>query len=70
MVTGWWGVPDDRLVDPTRFPGDRPDLPVAEPSFRVCCVTDDSIIWVPVHSVLFSGGLLFRGGTPFLPPRP
>jgi cyclase len=28
--------------------------------------TNDSIIWVPGRSVLFSGDLLFRGGTPFL----
>jgi cyclase len=28
--------------------------------------TNDSIIWVSDNSVLFSGDLLFRGGTPFL----
>jgi cyclase len=28
--------------------------------------TNDSIIWVPDRSLLFSGDLLFRGGTPFL----
>jgi cyclase len=28
--------------------------------------TNDSIIWVPERSLLFSGDLLFRGGTPFL----
>ncbi len=28
--------------------------------------TNDSIVWVPDHSLLFSGDLLFRGGTPFL----
>jgi cyclase len=28
--------------------------------------TNDSIVWVPGQSVLFSGDLLFRGGTPFL----
>jgi cyclase len=28
--------------------------------------TNDSIVWVPERSLLFSGDLLFRGGTPFL----
>jgi cyclase len=28
--------------------------------------TNDSVIWVPERSLLFSGDLLFRGGTPFL----
>jgi cyclase len=28
--------------------------------------TNDSIVWVPERSVLFSGDLLFNGGTPFL----
>ena len=28
--------------------------------------TNDSIVWVPDRSLLFSGDLLFRGGTPFL----
>jgi cyclase len=28
--------------------------------------TNDSILWVPEHSVLFTGDLLFNGGTPFL----
>ncbi len=28
--------------------------------------TNDSIIWIPERSVLFSGDLLFNGGTPFL----
>jgi cyclase len=28
--------------------------------------TNDSIIWVPQRSLLFSGDLLFNGGTPFL----
>ena len=28
--------------------------------------TNDSIVWVPDRSVLFSGDLLFNGGTPFL----
>jgi len=28
--------------------------------------TNDSIVWVPERSVLFSGDLLFSGGTPFL----
>jgi cyclase len=28
--------------------------------------TNDSIIWVPERSLLFSGDLLFQGGTPFL----
>ena len=28
--------------------------------------TNDSIVWVPDHFLLFSGDLLFRGGTPFL----
>jgi cyclase len=28
--------------------------------------TNDSIVWIPERSVLFSGDLLFNGGTPFL----
>ncbi|ALE79922.1 beta-lactamase [Pseudonocardia sp. AL041005-10] len=28
--------------------------------------TNDSVIWVPEHAVLFAGDLLFAGGTPFL----
>ena len=28
--------------------------------------TNDSIIWIPEHSVLFCGDLIFNGGTPFL----
>jgi cyclase len=28
--------------------------------------TNDSIIWIPERSVLFSGDLIFNGGTPFL----
>ncbi|MGI9009470.1 MAG: MBL fold metallo-hydrolase [Streptosporangiaceae bacterium] len=28
--------------------------------------TNDSIIWIPDHSVLFSGDLIFNGGTPFV----
>jgi cyclase len=28
--------------------------------------TNDSIVWIPERSVLFSGDLLFKGGTPFL----
>jgi cyclase len=28
--------------------------------------TNDSIMWVPAHSVMFTGDLLFNGGTPFL----
>ena len=28
--------------------------------------TNDSIIWLPERSVLFSGDLVFNGGTPFL----
>jgi cyclase len=28
--------------------------------------TNDSIIWIPDHSVLFCGDLIFNGGTPFL----
>lgn len=28
--------------------------------------TNDSIVWLPSRSVLFSGDLLFNGGTPFL----
>ena len=28
--------------------------------------TNDSIVWVPDRALLFSGDLLFRGGTPFL----
>ena len=28
--------------------------------------TNDSIVWVPDHGVLFAGDLLFSGGTPFL----
>jgi cyclase len=28
--------------------------------------TNDSILWVPDHALLFSGDLLFNGGTPFL----
>jgi cyclase len=28
--------------------------------------TNDSIVWIPDRSVLFSGDLLFNGGTPFL----
>ena len=28
--------------------------------------TNDSIVWIPERSLLFSGDLLFRGGTPFL----
>jgi cyclase len=28
--------------------------------------TNDSIVWIPDRSLLFSGDLLFRGGTPFL----
>ncbi len=28
--------------------------------------TNDSVIWIPDRSVLFTGDLLFRGGTPFL----
>jgi len=28
--------------------------------------TNDSIVWIPDHSVLFSGDLIFNGGTPFL----
>lgn len=28
--------------------------------------TNDSIVWIPSHSVLFAGDLLFNGGTPFV----
>jgi cyclase len=28
--------------------------------------TNDCVLWVPEHSVLFAGDLLFNGGTPFL----
>ena len=28
--------------------------------------TNDSIVWIPRHSVLFCGDLIFNGGTPFL----
>jgi len=28
--------------------------------------TNDSIVWIPERSVLFTGDLLFRGGTPFV----
>lgn len=28
--------------------------------------TNDSIVWLPEHKVLYSGDLLFNGGTPFL----
>ena len=28
--------------------------------------TNDSVVWVPEHSVLFAGDLIFAGGTPFL----
>jgi cyclase len=28
--------------------------------------TNDSVVWIPRHSVLFGGDLLFNGGTPFL----
>ena len=28
--------------------------------------TNDSIVWIPDRSILFSGDLLFNGGTPFL----
>jgi cyclase len=28
--------------------------------------TNDSIVWIPDHSVLFAGDLIFNGGTPFL----
>ncbi|MGB6456119.1 MAG: MBL fold metallo-hydrolase [Streptosporangiaceae bacterium] len=28
--------------------------------------TNDSIVWIPEHSVLFCGDLIFNGGTPFL----
>jgi cyclase len=47
--------------------GPASELPVLTiSSFRVCRTTDDSIVWVPSRSLLFSGDLLFRGGTPFL----
>jgi len=28
--------------------------------------TNDSIVWIPEHSVLFTGDLIFNGGTPFM----
>jgi cyclase len=28
--------------------------------------SNDSIVWIPEHSVLFAGDLIFNGGTPFL----
>ena len=28
--------------------------------------TNDIVVWIPEHSVLFAGDLLFNGGTPFL----
>ncbi|MGW0981866.1 MBL fold metallo-hydrolase [Streptomyces xiamenensis] len=28
--------------------------------------TDDSVLWIPERRLLFSGDLLFNGGTPFL----
>jgi cyclase len=28
--------------------------------------TNDSVLWIPEHSLLFSGDLVFNGGTPFL----
>ncbi|HEX6356273.1 MBL fold metallo-hydrolase [Actinophytocola sp.] len=33
---------------------------------RAAHTTNDSIVWVPDRKVLFSGDLLFNGGTPFL----
>jgi cyclase len=33
---------------------------------RPAHTTNDSIVWIPERSVLFSGDLLFNGGTPFL----
>jgi cyclase len=28
--------------------------------------TNDSILWIPEHGILFAGDLIFNGGTPFL----
>ena len=28
--------------------------------------TNDAVVWIPAHGVLFAGDLLFNGGTPFL----
>lgn len=33
---------------------------------RPAHTTNDSIVWIPEHSVLYTGDLLFAGGTPFL----
>jgi cyclase len=33
---------------------------------RAAHTTNDSIVWIPEREVLFSGDLLFNGGTPFL----
>jgi cyclase len=33
---------------------------------RPAHTTNDSIVWIPGHSVLFCGDLIFNGGTPFL----
>ena len=33
---------------------------------RISHTPDDSIVWIPEHRILFSGDLLFNGGTPFV----
>lgn len=33
---------------------------------RPAHTTNDSIVWIPDHAVLFAGDLLFNGGTPFV----
>ena len=33
---------------------------------RPAHTTNDSIVWIPEHSVLFTGDLVFAGGTPFV----
>jgi cyclase len=65
-----WG--DVELSPPTITFADRVTLWSADQPIEVSYVgqaahtTNDCLVWVPEHEVLFCGDLLFNGGTPFL----
>jgi cyclase len=65
-----WGITE--LAAPTITFADRVTIWSADQPVEVSYVgqaahtSNDSLIWLPEHKVLFCGDLLFNGGTPFL----